>query len=437
MGKSFYSKIVGVTFGDAQSYIKYLQPGQILRVVREPNNPYDNNAIAIYDWMRPLGHLSRQIAASIAPEIDAGAIYKVTVSEVTGGGEYSYGVNIFIEELGKYVFPPGRLEDLIKTKYYDFSMNQEEYLKDKRARKAAIDAAIIFGPHYNAVKELLCLETEYRSLDALAACAEFMGDFETAYYLRLKIKAEYGVHDVDHNENNVELDRLEKIGVISILKEYEDCKLNNNDYYIEQSRELENELYPEVIEATKFFSRFGDDVEKALNAINQLLAGRNLQDTIKGNAYIAQMFFETGDFRSSAISYVKAARAARNNAVYYAYAGNTAGKVVMELISTGEDKAEDVLQIIHALILERRAINLDYNNARWHFYAGILLHMEANLMAKYYSLEYAKKVLQASKDEYHLALALLNDVNKIIYPSIQQALDFNKQFEDNLNALIG
>ena len=149
------------------------------------------------------------------------------------------------------------------------------------------------------------------------------------------------------------------------------------------------------------------------------------------------MFFETGDFRSLAISYVKAARAARNNAVYYAYAGNTAGKVVMELISTGEDKAEDVLQIIHALILERRAINLDYNNARWHFYAGILLHMEANLMAKYYSLEYAKKVLQASKDEYHLALALLNDVNKIIYPSIQQALDFNKQFEDNLNALIG
>ena len=50
LGKGFYSKIVGVTFGDVQRYIERLHIGTILKVVREPDNPYDNNAIALYDW---------------------------------------------------------------------------------------------------------------------------------------------------------------------------------------------------------------------------------------------------------------------------------------------------------------------------------------------------------------------------------------------------
>ena len=46
--KQFYTKIVGVTFDDRQKYIASVRLGDHLTAVKEPNNQYDPNAIAVY-----------------------------------------------------------------------------------------------------------------------------------------------------------------------------------------------------------------------------------------------------------------------------------------------------------------------------------------------------------------------------------------------------
>ena len=95
--QEFHTKAVGVTFNNAQSYIPQLKTGEKLHIERETNNPHDPNAIAIYDKSHHLiGHFSRNVAAELAPKLDAGSHAVVKVSAVTGGGEHNYGVNLHV-----------------------------------------------------------------------------------------------------------------------------------------------------------------------------------------------------------------------------------------------------------------------------------------------------------------------------------------------------
>ena len=65
--------IVGSSFHPgAMNWITKLSPGQQLRVVREPNNQYDGNAIAVHVYHQALGYLPRGFAAEVAPLMDAG-----------------------------------------------------------------------------------------------------------------------------------------------------------------------------------------------------------------------------------------------------------------------------------------------------------------------------------------------------------------------------
>lgn len=95
--ESFYSKLVGVTFDNRQDVIPTLRVGEELILHREPDNPYDTNAIRVLTQDgRDVGHIRKEIAADIAPIIDAGTNYRCIVTAVTGGGEHSYGVNIIM-----------------------------------------------------------------------------------------------------------------------------------------------------------------------------------------------------------------------------------------------------------------------------------------------------------------------------------------------------
>lgn len=92
---TFNTKIVGVTHYD-QSVIRSLKRGQTLRAVREPNNPYDRNAIAVYYKNTIIGHLSKELAEKFARELDRGNNMNITVNEVTGAEYNRYGVNVKI-----------------------------------------------------------------------------------------------------------------------------------------------------------------------------------------------------------------------------------------------------------------------------------------------------------------------------------------------------
>jgi hypothetical protein len=66
MGASFYP--------GAMNWITKMKPGQPLRLEREPNNPADVNAIAVYIFDQKLGHLPRGFAEELAPLADAGGV---------------------------------------------------------------------------------------------------------------------------------------------------------------------------------------------------------------------------------------------------------------------------------------------------------------------------------------------------------------------------
>lgn len=94
---SFHTKVVGVTFNDRQRFIPGLRAGEELQLRRERWNQYDSNAIAVFDGRgNQLGYISKELASDLAPKMDAGILYRISVASVTGGNGYSYGVNVSV-----------------------------------------------------------------------------------------------------------------------------------------------------------------------------------------------------------------------------------------------------------------------------------------------------------------------------------------------------
>lgn len=87
---SFNTKVVGVTFENRQDLLVDLEPGVELALVREPDNGFDSNAIAVrlLDGSQ-IGYLNRLLSARLAPVMDAGESYSAAVSAVTGGPQDS------------------------------------------------------------------------------------------------------------------------------------------------------------------------------------------------------------------------------------------------------------------------------------------------------------------------------------------------------------
>ena len=92
----FNTKIVGVTFEGRQDVIAGLQPGAELELVRQPENAFDANAVAVHFGRLQLGFVKKAIAARIAPNMDAGERYRAEIKHITGGGTRSAGVNIWV-----------------------------------------------------------------------------------------------------------------------------------------------------------------------------------------------------------------------------------------------------------------------------------------------------------------------------------------------------
>ena len=106
--ESFMTKVVGITFEGRQSVAEKVVTGEALCVVRQPDNPYDANAIALVRGTgEQVGFLRRQISAALAPVMDAGVGYVAHVLDVTGGADRSLGVNVRVERVGE----SGKLHD--------------------------------------------------------------------------------------------------------------------------------------------------------------------------------------------------------------------------------------------------------------------------------------------------------------------------------------
>jgi single-stranded-DNA-specific exonuclease len=100
--ETFHTKLAGVSFEGRQDVVARLEAGTVLRIVRQPENPFDSNAIALLDPTGDqVGFFNRRLAAALAREIDDGTAFEVVVTEVTGGGaEESLGVNVLVSRAG-------------------------------------------------------------------------------------------------------------------------------------------------------------------------------------------------------------------------------------------------------------------------------------------------------------------------------------------------
>ena len=413
----FYTKIAGITFNGRQRFVPYLNVGDHLRVVREPNNEYDSNAIAIYDkHQNQLGYIGKNVAASLAPRMDEGEIVDVTVSNITGGGDYAFGVNIHVciaeknhnddQSKDEIILPPIHLEELSNTDYWNDS-NQS--FGGITMRRSMADMALFSGK-YNMALHLVggYADTDLKSaLIRLQAC-EKLGDFETAYDIYRKMSnGEY--YQTDSSLCSAIGKRYESLGINANIKSLDLPKLNKDDYNASQEKEAFDESYVSVGEALSYMRNYlnqhPNDFNGYIQVLNEMVSNSDRDTVIRGNAYAAELFWMLKDYGEAFKAYLFAARIARNKAIYYGFCGNALKNLI---IYNEEDRIYGNLLI--ASVINQRAIHLDFSNPRWHFYQGLILELLGDFLINNLGEKnsFALDIFTGSLDEYDVALALIS-----------------------------
>src|SRR5579875_52208 len=90
----FNTKVAGVSFEGRQDVLAGLRAGDPLELVRDRDNRYDSNAIAVKRGALQIGFLNKELAERLAPRFDQGVRYRAEVTAITGGGSRSRGGNI-------------------------------------------------------------------------------------------------------------------------------------------------------------------------------------------------------------------------------------------------------------------------------------------------------------------------------------------------------
>lgn len=89
----FTFRVVGDHIGDRRYWIEELELATPVRLEREPRNPYDSNAIAVFDpKLRQLGYLKREVAAWFAPMLDGGRRFRCNAYRKPESGGLITGV---------------------------------------------------------------------------------------------------------------------------------------------------------------------------------------------------------------------------------------------------------------------------------------------------------------------------------------------------------
>ena len=127
--REFNTKVAGTSFH--KNGLEGLFVGAQLEITREPTNAHDPNAIMVSQLDgRQVGYLNKELAAAIAPAMDAGLVnYTAKVTQLTGGTEDkpNQGVNILLESSRPDMLLKCALSneyaqfDPVKHRYFDVS----------------------------------------------------------------------------------------------------------------------------------------------------------------------------------------------------------------------------------------------------------------------------------------------------------------------------
>lgn len=142
--EQFHTKLAGVTFEGRQEVAARLQPGVPLRLERQPDNPHDPNACALFDpFGDQVGYLNRRLAAVLAPAVDAGVEYDVAVADVTGGTDgASFGVNLLLVRRGAVSGADAEAAELGRARRAELASLAPEALDESLRRHFLGDGAL-------------------------------------------------------------------------------------------------------------------------------------------------------------------------------------------------------------------------------------------------------------------------------------------------------
>ncbi len=80
----FFTKLAGVSFGNCQDVIKSLKVNDVLILKPEPENKFDEYAVAVYTNNAEMcGYIKKETARKINKDVVNGKV-KCTVKEITG-----------------------------------------------------------------------------------------------------------------------------------------------------------------------------------------------------------------------------------------------------------------------------------------------------------------------------------------------------------------
>lgn len=102
LDRGFYSKIVGVTFRNRdrtsrQAVISRCRVGERLLLKHETDNPKSTTALGVFrESGEQLGYLKDRLGKDLCPYLDRGEIIPCCISDLTGGGHRTRGVNIYV-----------------------------------------------------------------------------------------------------------------------------------------------------------------------------------------------------------------------------------------------------------------------------------------------------------------------------------------------------
>lgn len=93
---SFHSKVVGSTFCGGQDIIKNeLSEKDELKLIPEPDNKFDKNAIMVFWKDKRIGYLPKETSEKIQDDLEKYTL-QAFVSEITGKDKNNAGCNIII-----------------------------------------------------------------------------------------------------------------------------------------------------------------------------------------------------------------------------------------------------------------------------------------------------------------------------------------------------
>lgn len=127
--QEFFTKAVGVTFENRQELIGSINDGDKIELRREPFNSHDPFAVGIFKDGSCLGYLNARLARYLSPGIDRGLVYDACITQVTGRGKDTLGLNLCLRRLDNNI----DRQELEKTREKLGQMSPEMLWEEIRA----------------------------------------------------------------------------------------------------------------------------------------------------------------------------------------------------------------------------------------------------------------------------------------------------------------